>query len=140
MGSLKTRWRRFPVPGEPGEWMAFRRLSERELEARTQEGDAERNIEPGDLLLLGFMGRTKGEQFELALRWLHACLMQWSYDEPCTMEMWREHLDRPTLVWAFMKAMAHSHGEETPEEKKVDLPSSTPGLTASPAPTVPESG
>jgi hypothetical protein len=112
MAFLKSRSMRFPVPNEPGEWMAFRRLSEQELEART------------DLSMEGWDSKDNPARFELALAWLEACLVAWSYEDPCTVETCRTMLDRPTLVWAFMKAMSHSVGLETPEEKKADSPAS----------------
>ena len=127
MASLRSRLRRFPVPDEPGEWMAFRRLSEEEL------------LERADLGLEGFLDLSPVAQFDLSLRWLEACLREWSYEEPCEPASFRL-LDRPTLVWAFLKAMSHTHGRETPEEKKADLPSSTATSTASQAPDAPTPG
>lgn len=108
--------------------MAFRRLSERELQART------------DLSTERFSDLDTPARFELALAWLEATLVSWSYEEPCTAATCRELLDRPTLVWAFLKAMSHSLGMETAEEKKADLPGSTPISTASPAPAAPATG
>ena len=108
--------------------MAFRRLSEREIQARA------------DLSTETFADMDTPARFELALAWLQACLVGWSYDEPCTEETCRALLDRPTLVWAFMKAMSHSLGMETAEEKKADSPSSTPISTTNPEPAVPMRG
>ena len=113
---------KFPVPNEPDEWMAFRRLSEQEIQSRT------------DLSTERFSDLDTPARFELALAWLQECLVAWSYEEPCTVETCRALLDRPTLVWAFMKAMSHSLGIETAEEKKADSPGSTPISTATPAP------
>jgi hypothetical protein len=146
MASLKSRSQQFPVPNEPGEWMAFRRLSEQELQDRMAEGtpnlppDDPKFEPPGDLYVGKFSDLDTPERFELALAWLKACLVKWSYEEPCTEATCREFLDRPTLVWAFMKAMSHSLGMETAEEKKADSPGSTPISTASPAPAVPATG
>ena len=95
MASLKSRSQKFPVPNEPGEWMAFRRLSEQEIQTRT------------DLSTEQFSDLDTPARFALALAWLQATLVEWSYDEPCTVETCREMLDRPTLVWAFLKAMSH---------------------------------
>jgi len=128
MASLKSRSQSFPVPDEPGEWMAFRRLSEQELQQRT------------DLSTETFSDLDTPARFELALAWMQATLVSWSYDEPCTVETCRALLDRPTLVWAFLKTMAHSLGMETAEEKKADSPGSTPISTASPAPAAPATG
>jgi hypothetical protein len=122
MASLKSRSTKFPVPNEPDEWMAFRRLSEQEIQSRT------------DLSTERFSDLDTPARFELALAWLDACLVAWSYEEPCTVETCRALLDRPTLVWAFLKAMSHSLGMETAEEKKADSPGSTPISTATPAP------
>ena len=128
MGSLKSRAQKFDVPGEPGEWMAFRRLSERELQARA------------DLATDAFGQLTDEQRFQLALGWIEATLAAWSYEEACTIDMVREYLDRPTLVWAFLTTMRHSHGMETFEEKKADSPGSTASLTEIPAPAAPTSG
>lgn len=128
MASLKSRSRQFPVPNEPGEWMAFRRLSEQELQART------------DLSTERFASLDNAGRFELSLAWLAATLTGWSYEEPCTVETCRAMLDRPTLVWAFMTALSHSLGMETAEEKKADWPGSTPISTTSPAPDAPTTG
>jgi hypothetical protein len=128
MASLRNRSTKFTVPNEPGEWMAFRRLSEREIQERT------------DLSTERFGDLDTPARFELALAWLKGCLVAWSYEEACTVETCRELLDRPTLVWAFMKAMAHSLGMETAEEKKADSPDSTATSTGNPELTVPPSG
>lgn len=128
MASLKSRARKFPVPDEPGEWMAFRRLSERELQDRT------------DLSLDAYSALTLPDRFELALRWIAATLTAWSYDEPCTIDVVRDHLDRPTLTWAFTTAFSHTLGQEPLEEKKADSPRSTATSTESPAPAAPATG
>ena len=128
MASLKSRATHFPVPNEPDEWMAFRRLSEREIQSRQ------------DLSTEAFSELDTPARFELALRWLEACLVGWSYDEPCTVETCRALLDRPTLVWAFLKALSHSLGMETLEEKKVDSPASIGISTGNPAPSALTSG
>lgn len=104
------------IPHEPGEWMAFRRLSAYELEARTEPG--------GDLSAADWNTMTMHQRFDLAHRWLAACVTGWSYTEPCTEEV-RLQLDAPTLLWAYTAAVAHNYVAETPEEKKVDLVPST---------------
>ena len=73
MASLKSRSMKFPVPNEPDEWMAFRRLSEQEIQSRT------------DLSTERFSDLDMPARFELALAWLQECLVAWSYEEPCTV-------------------------------------------------------
>lgn len=99
------------IPHEPGEWMAFRRLSAYELDERMAEG--------GDLCVTGWGAMTLRERFDLAQRWVAACVTGWSYAEAYTAEA-RAQLDAPTLLWAYTTAVAHNHGVETPEEKKAD--------------------
>ena len=128
MGSVKARVRQFPVPGEPGEWFGFRRLSDAELDTRP------------DLSTDNFTALAEPEKRALTFRWLEATLRAWSYEEPCTIEVVRAHLDRPTLVWAFLTTLRHTHGRETSEEKKADSPDSTATSTGSPAPVAPTPG
>ena len=119
--------KRVDIPHEPGQWLAFRRLSVRELRDRP------------DLSTKVWTDLDEAAQAALALRWVQAAATDWSYDEPFSVDAC-ERLDAVTAIWAYVTAIARTFGGETPEEKKADLPGSTPGLTASPAPTVPETG
>lgn len=107
-----------PIPHEPGEWMAFRRLSAYELDERTAKG--------GDLCTDGWADLTMKQRFDLCHRWLSACGAGWSYAEPFTEESRRE-LDAPTLLWVYQTLVPFNYHSETPEEKKPDLPASTTG-------------
>jgi hypothetical protein len=111
--------------------MDFSRLPAYELEERAAAG--------GDLCSDTWADMSMRERFDLAHRWLSACLCGWSYTEPLTDEM-RRSLDAPTLLWAYTAAVAHNFLAETPEEKKADSPPSTPISTASPAPDAPAPG
>ena len=131
MGLGRSEGRPFPVPHEDGQWFAFQRLAAVELDRRTAADQ--------DLYTEGWSTATLGERFALCLRWLETCLTAWSYPEPLNTET-RVLLDAPTLLWAYQKAVAHNYGMETPEEKKVDSPGSTPISTTSPAVPVPTTG
>ena len=106
------------IPHEPQEWMEFIRLSAYELEERSKPG--------GDLASETWGAMSMRERFDLAHRWLGACLVAWSYPETLTDEA-RAQLDAPTLLWAYTAAVAHNFVGETPEEKKPDSPPSTTG-------------
>lgn len=120
-----------PIPHEPGQWFAFVRLPAYELEERTKDG--------GDLSANGWETMSMRERFDLAHRWLTAVLVGWSYQEPLTDET-RQQLDAPTLLWAYLAAAKHNFMAESLEEKKADSPASTPGSTATPAPSAPTPG
>ena len=121
---------RVDIPHEPGEWMAFQRLSALEIETRTRSG--------GDLATDTWVSMAVGERFALALRWVAECLVAWSYPEPVSEETCAR-LDAPTLLWAYIAVVKHNFVGETPEEKKSDSPSSTATSTTTVSP-LPEPG
>jgi hypothetical protein len=102
------------IPHEPGAWMTFRRLSTRQVSERPE-------LETGRWADLPMDARIR-----LALLWVQACVVGWSYDEPCTPEAC-ERLDPVTAIWAYVTAVSLTFGSETAEEKKADSPPSTPG-------------
>jgi hypothetical protein len=75
----------------------------------------------------------------LALRWVQACGVAGSYDEPCTAEAC-ERLDPRTTVWAYVTAVERTYRGETADEKNGGSGPSIGTSTASPAPAVPTPG
>jgi len=126
----KSGGQQFPIPHEPGEWMTFQRLGALELDTRTSEG--------GDLCSDGWAAAKVGERFAIALRWMEAVLVGWSYPEQVTAET-RALLDAPTLLWAYVTAVTHQY-EAAAAEKKPDLSPSIAISTENPGPDAPTVG
>ena len=139
MALVEARVERKVIPHEPGEWFEFRRLA---------------IVERRSLKLLSIYGLTtpppetataeeredwEGRRFDLALRWVKATVVAWSYPTPFAPDAC-DRLDERTLVWACLTAYLLSEGLETPEEKKADSPSSTGISPESPAPAAPTNG
>ena len=126
----RSGWGRVDIPHEPGQWMLFQRLPAIELDQRGATG--------GDLCTDGWLAMTLGERFALCLKWLEACVVGWSYPDPCTSET-RAQLDAPTLLWAYLAAVKHNFEAAAAEKEPGSLPSIAT-LTVSPEPGGPIAG
>ena len=96
------------IPHEPGEWMRFRALSWRDLQA-AQEARVTRALQDAanmsSELLSTLKSQLDAREIEAKQRYdeaaiLHAGIVDWSYDAAVAPEN-VDLLDRPTADWAF---------------------------------------
>jgi len=116
---------RIDVPHEPGQWFEFRRLSAAQTRERTLLSLAPLLAALPETATLEERERAEAARVELALKWVRACVVGWSYEPPFS-EAACELLDMPTLVWACFTAFKLTNGIESVTEKNGDSPGSTP--------------
>ncbi len=112
------------IPHEPGEWMRFRALSWRDLQA-AQEARVTRALQDAanmsSELLSTLKSQLDAREIEAKQRYDEAAILQagiadWSYDTAVTSES-IDLLDQPTADWAFgeivgRNVIASAEGED----------------------------
>lgn len=135
MALISGKVEQIPIPHEPGQWFDFRRLSAAQTRERKLLSLAPLTAAAPETATLEEREAFEAARVALALGWVRACVVGWSYETPFSVEA-LELLDMKTLVWACITAFRLTHGQETVAEKNGDSPGSTPSSMANLAPSV----